>query len=99
MLLHSNPPTAAFCYNDIVALGVMKGLNDAGLTPGPDFAVVGYDDIQEAEFSNPGLTTVKSTPRLIGLRAAELLHQRINGLDSGPQRIILKPELVVRGSS
>lgn len=100
VLLQPNPPTAAFCFNDVVALGVMKGLNEAGLTPGKDFALVGHDDIQESAFSTPGLTTIKSSPNLIGTHAADLLHKRIIGdLDNGPQRIIIKPELVVRGSS
>jgi LacI family transcriptional regulator len=93
-----HPPSAIFCYNDIVALGVMIGLKEAGLTPGKDIAVVGFDNIQEASISNPGLTTVSAFPELIGMYSAELLHKRITGFDDEPQRIILKPELVVRES-
>jgi len=93
-----NPPTAAFCYNDVVSFGVMHGLKEAGLTPGKDLAIVGFDNIKEAAIYNPSLTTIAATPELVGAHAADLLHQRIRGLDEGPQRIILKPQLVVRES-
>ncbi|KIL35816.1 LacI family transcriptional regulator [Cohnella kolymensis] len=101
ILKHTNPPTAAFCYNDIVAFGVMLGLKEAGLVPGRDFAVVGYDNIEESAFTDPGLTTVMASPMLVGTNAANLLHHRITSktVDEEPQRIILKPELVIRGSS
>ncbi|RBW70694.1 LacI family DNA-binding transcriptional regulator [Bacillus taeanensis] len=98
-LRHSNPPTAAFCFNDLVAFGVMQGIKDMGLTPGKDMAVVGFDDVQEASISTPSLTTVSSFARLIGQHAADLLHQRIVNINRERQRIILQPELVVRGSS
>jgi LacI family transcriptional regulator len=100
MLKQPNPPTAAFCYNDIVAFGVMLGLKEAGLTPGRDLAVVGYDNIEESAFTDPGLTTVMATPMLVGTNAAKLLHNRITAkTNDEPQRIILKPELIIRGSS
>lgn len=99
VLLNPNPPTAAFCFNDVVAFGAMIELKKQGLVPGQNFAVVGYDDIQEASFFTPGLTTVRAFPRLIGSNAAELLHQRMMGQDSEPQQIIIKPELVIRSST
>lgn len=75
----------------------MKGLKDAGVAPGQDFAVIGYDDIEEAAYSTPGLTTIKGTPGLIGINAANLLHQRMRGsFDHKPRRIIIEPELVIR---
>jgi LacI family transcriptional regulator len=94
-----NPPTAIFCFNDVIAFGVMVGLKDAGFTPGQDIAVVGFDNIKEAATSIPSLTTVTSSPGLIGSYAADLLHQRIAGLETEPQRIILKPEIVERNST
>lgn len=100
ILKHSNPPTAIFCYNDIVAFGVMLGLKEAGLEPGRDIAVVGYDNVEESAVTHPSLTTVMASPKLVGTRAAELLHQRIlNTVENKPQRIILKPELIIRESS
>lgn len=99
LLRHPNLPSAVFCYNDMVAFGVMLGLKEAGLTPGYNLAVVGFDNIQEAAMFSPGLTTVSAFPQQIGTYAADLLHKRITGLADEPKRIILKPELVVRDSS
>ncbi|WP_400164176.1 LacI family DNA-binding transcriptional regulator [Brevibacillus sp. TJ4] len=98
ILTSPNPPTAAFCYNDVVSFGVMHGLKEAGLVPGKDLAIVGFDNIKEAAIYNPSLTTIAATPQLVGAHAADLLHQRIKGLDEPPKRIILQPELVVRES-
>src|SRR5690606_13390330 len=56
-------PTAAVCYNDAVALGLMLGLARLGRHPGLDFAVIGFDDISEAAVGVPPLTTVNADPR------------------------------------
>jgi LacI family transcriptional regulator len=93
------PPTAAFCFNDLVAHGVMLGLHDAGLKPGEDMAIVGFDNNNEAPLYNPPLTTVSSYARLIGSQAASLLQQRMVDESREHQRIILQPELIVRSSS
>ncbi|WP_400164600.1 LacI family DNA-binding transcriptional regulator [Brevibacillus sp. TJ4] len=98
ILRHPIPPTAALCFNDVVALGVMKGLKAAGMQPGPDFSVIGFDNISESAVHSPELTTVSTFPDKMGKHAAELLHQRIVGMVEPPKRIILKPELVVRES-
>ncbi|MDT8861476.1 LacI family DNA-binding transcriptional regulator [Alkalihalobacillus sp. MEB130] len=99
ILSQQNPPTAIFCYNDLVALGVMQGLRDAKVTPGEDIAVVGFDNVQESSLYTPSLTTVNVFARLIGSQAANLIHQRMLDQDRDIQRIILQPELVTRRSS
>jgi LacI family transcriptional regulator len=99
VLLQSEPPTAAFCFNDLVAHGVILGLKEAGLMAPEDMAIVGFDNNNEAPLYNPPLTTVSSYARLIGSQAASLLHQRILDHDRVNQRIILQPELIVRSSS
>jgi LacI family transcriptional regulator len=93
-----NPPTAALCYNDVVALGVMIGLQSAGRTPGVDFSVIGFDDIEEAALWQPPLTTVAIDPQGIGAAAAQLLINRINDPNGENQRVILEPRLMVRSS-
>ncbi|WP_227935617.1 LacI family DNA-binding transcriptional regulator [Alkalihalobacillus deserti] len=98
-LLLAKPPTAAFCFNDLVARGVMQGLKEAGLLPGKDMAVVGFDNVQETVIYSPPLTTIASFPKLIGTEAAKLLHDRIVDRDREQKRIILQPELVVRQST
>lgn len=98
-LLAERPaPTAAVCYNDVIALGVMIGLHDRGLRAGKDFAVVGFDDIGEAAMWRPALTTVAVEARQIGQAAAELLLRRIAAPDGKRERIILPSRLVVRES-
>lgn len=96
VLNQPDPPTAVICWNDIVAHGVMQGLEKIGLTPGEDIAVIGSDNIYESSLYSPPLTTLSAFGRLVGSQAAHLLQQRILDPDREKQRIILQPELVVR---
>ena len=98
LLLRLPQITAAVCYQDIVALGVMQALRKMGREPGRDFALVGFDDITEAALVQPALTTVSVAAKEIGRKAGELLYSRIQGNDEPPKRIILPPALVVRES-
>lgn len=79
LLQHPNPPTALFCYNDVVAFGAMLGLKEEGIVPGRDIAVVGFDNIQESALFQPPLTTVAAFPEKIGAYAAKQLHERMKG--------------------
>lgn len=98
-------PTAAVCYNDTVALGLMLGLARRGIHPGQDFALTGFDDIPEAALATPPLTTLAVQPRARGRQAAELLLRIVeqhgaHPYDSVPvQRTVAPVELVVRASS
>ena len=94
-----NPPTAAFCYNDTIAIGVMMKMKDMGMIPGKDLAIVGFDDIPETELISPKLTTISSAPRLMGVHAAHLLHNRMEGSTLESQSIVLEPKLILRESS
>lgn len=99
-LLERDPGlTAAVCYNDNVALGLMLGLLARGVHPGRDFALTGFDDIPEAALSTPPLTTLAVEPRARGRQAAELLLQRVREPEGLPRRLIAPVQLVVRGSS
>jgi DNA-binding LacI/PurR family transcriptional regulator len=66
-----------------------------------DVSVIGFDDIQSAAYQNPGLTTVRQPLRQMGVIAAETLLARINLPRQGeyPREIVVKPELIVRGST
>lgn len=94
----AEPPTAALCYNDVVALGLMLGLEARGLRAGRDLAVTGFDDVPEAALSRPALTTVATSARQIGQEAARLLLRRLADPQGPPERIILPSRLVVRQS-
>jgi LacI family transcriptional regulator len=99
-LFASDPaPTAAVCYNDAVALGLMLGLARLGRNPGTDFAVTGFDNIPEAAVGLPPLTTVNADPRARGRQAAQMLLQRA-AAPSLPRRAVIVPvELAERDST
>ncbi|MCB8837068.1 LacI family DNA-binding transcriptional regulator [Aurantimonas sp. VKM B-3413] len=91
-------PTAAVCFSDLVALGFMYGLSRAGLRPGIDIAVTGYDDIDEAAIATPSLTTVANGQSEVGSRAARALLQRLEGQPATDETVLIHPELKIRQS-
>ena len=97
-LARPEPPTAALCYNDVVAFGVMLGLRAAGRRVGNDFAVIGFDNVREAALWRPALTSVSIDPRLIGETAAYRLLDRVREPGRAPRRTILPAGLVIRES-
>ena len=90
--------TALFAFNDISAMGAIRALREANLRVPDDVSVVGFDDIQNAAYQNPGLTTVRQPLREMGRVAAEILLRRINrpGSDLYDRQTTVEPELVVR---
>jgi len=91
-------PTAALCFNDAAAFGVCDGLRARGKEPGRDFAVVGFDDVIEAETAVPALTTVSVDPQGMGRRAAQMLLKQINAGRVEPEAVVSSVRLVVRES-
>ena len=92
--------TAVFCANDQMALGLMRALTEAGrgVPSGPGgVSVVGFDDVPEAPYLIPPLTTVRQDFQAVGNRAIEILQAALAGR-STPDRLI-SPQLVVRASS
>jgi len=98
LLPGGDPPTAALCLNDAVALGVCDGLRARQREPGRDFAVVGFDDVIEAKSAVPALTTVSLDPQGMGRRAAQLLLKQINAGGPETEAIVTSVRLVVRQS-
>ncbi|MFS8115473.1 LacI family DNA-binding transcriptional regulator [Rhizobium jaguaris] len=98
-MLLAHKPTAAVCFNDAVAFGVCDGLRARRLEPGVDFAVVGFDDVIEAESAVPALTTISVDPQGMGRRAAQLLLKQINSGKVEAEAIVSAVRLVVRQSS
>ncbi|MEM8588965.1 MAG: LacI family DNA-binding transcriptional regulator [Pseudomonadota bacterium] len=92
-----NAPTAALCFNDVVAFGVLAGLRQRGLTPGVDFAVVGFDDVTDARHASPPLTTVAVDSFALGERAAQAMLRMVHG-DATPVEGVGDVHLVVRES-
>lgn len=96
ILASPNHPTAAVCYNDVVAFGVILGLWASRIVPGKDFMVTGFDNLSDSAFWSPPLTTLSCPPQEIGRRAAELLLERIFDPQKPTATIILDPVLVER---
>jgi LacI family transcriptional regulator len=93
-------PTAIFAANDMMALGAMLAIQEAGLSVPQDIAVVGFEDISTARLVNPPLTTVAQFQVELGRRAAELLFERLNGAVPPHGRTIEMPyQLVIRKSA
>jgi LacI family transcriptional regulator len=97
-LLLRERPTAAVCFNDAVAFGVCDGLRAHRLDPGEDFAVIGFDDVIEAQTAVPALTTISVDPQGMGRRAAQLLLKQINAGRADAEAIVSSVRLVVRQS-
>ncbi|TIC79775.1 LacI family DNA-binding transcriptional regulator [Nocardioides sp. GY 10113] len=89
--------TAVFCANDQMALGLLRALSEAGRSVPGDISVVGFDDIPEAAYLVPPLTTVRQDFTAVGQRAIEIIRAALAG-ETCPDRLIA-PELVVRASS
>ncbi|WP_182882975.1 substrate-binding domain-containing protein, partial [Microbispora sp. H10949] len=90
--------TAVFVANDHMAMGVLRALREAGRRVPEDVSVVGFDDVPEAAYFWPPLTTVRQDFGVLGRQAFRLLLQRIAGRDVESARLV-EPELVVRESA
>lgn len=89
--------TAVFCANDQMALGLLRALHESGRAVPEQVSVVGFDDIPEAAFLIPPLTSVRQDFGAVGRRAIEILRAVIEG--ETPPESLISPELVVRTSS
>jgi LacI family transcriptional regulator len=92
-------PTAIFALNDLMAIGALRAAAEAGCSVPGDLAVIGYDDLEIARFTNPPLTTIAQPKKEIGAQAVNLLVDRMSRKSRPPSRLVLAPELIVRGST
>ena len=90
--------TAIFCGNDPMALGVMRALAERGLRVPDDVSIVGFDDVPEAGYYLPPLTTVRQDFGQVGRQALSALVDRMSGAIPAGPRIRVAPELIVRAS-
>lgn len=101
-LLGMSPrPTAVFCANDLLALGVLQAMVGAGVRVPKQMAIVGYDDIEFAAAAAVPLTSVRQPAKRLGRTAAELLIAETRGDDQPVEhrQVVFTPELVVRDST
>ena len=92
-------PTAAFCANDLLALGLLQEYVAVDRSVPDDLAIVGYDDIDFAAAAAVPLTSVRQPRAMLGRRAAELLLDESKNPDHQHQQIVFTPELIVRAST
>jgi DNA-binding LacI/PurR family transcriptional regulator len=104
-LLQHDDVTAVFAANDPMALGLLRAVNERGRSAPQDISVVGFDDVPEAAFFSPPLTSVRQDFDEIGRRSLGLLLDRManaqgtNNGDGTPHGVVVDPELIVRQST
>ena len=92
-------PTGVLAMSDAIAVGVLRAARDEGLRVPEDISVVGFDDLDLSQFTDPPLTTVHQPIRLKGESAVRLLMSVVERRDPFPQQVRLETRLVIRGSS
>lgn len=99
LLRMPDPPTAVFCGNDILAFGAMAAVKEAGYRVGIDVSIVGFDDLEASEVTDPPLTTVRIPAYKMGRMGAETLIDLIEGRIEEPLQYILETDLIIREST
>jgi DNA-binding LacI/PurR family transcriptional regulator len=103
MLASGLPFTAVLAFDDLTALGVVRGLTCAGLRIPEDCSVIGFDEVLPAQVSTPTITTIRQPMKEMGLLAAEWVLDALQARDPGGKErakfFKAPPELVVRMSS
>jgi LacI family repressor for deo operon, udp, cdd, tsx, nupC, and nupG len=93
------PPTAIFCFNDEMAMGVIQTAKRRALRVPDDLSVVGFDDIRFARCVDPPLTTIAQPMRAIGEGTVRLLLEILIGRATPPQSVTLPHTLIIRSST
>jgi LacI family transcriptional regulator len=91
-------PTAIFAGNDMIALGVLRAIREAGLRCPEDVSVMGFDDLDIAEVTSPPLSSVSQSGYQLGTTAAHMLIERLHGDKAAGKHIVLKTSLSIRHS-
>jgi LacI family transcriptional regulator len=99
LLKLSAPPTALIAINDLLAIGALRAAKDLGLSVPENVSLVGYDDIQMANYMVPRLTTVSKDSIRLGQEAVRLLLERIANPNSPRQKVNIPPRFIVREST
>lgn len=100
ILARGERPDGIFLANDMMAVGCLIALKEAGLSVPEDVSVIGYDDVPIARFTSPPLTTMRVGVQDLGQKGLELLVKAIaREPDLNTQGIVISPELVIRGTT
>ena len=99
ILCQARRPTAMFCANDLMAVGVIRAAEEKGLSVPQDLAVVGFDDIDAGRYFRPTLTTLRPPLRELGEKAVDLLIEILQNPRRHPEQIPMTAKLIIRDSS
>jgi len=98
MMRHGHLPTAIFCGNDSVALGVMKALSEHDIAVPHDISIIGFDNIEMSAYSHPALTTIAIPTKELGRIAVKVMLDKLETSRSYPLKVYLPFSLVERES-
>jgi LacI family transcriptional regulator len=99
LLERRKPPTAVVAVNDVAAVGAYDAAEQMGIRIPTDLAITGYNDIPLAARLRPGLTTIHVPAQEFGRAAARMLLEQMVAGRREPKRVVLPPELIIRGST
>jgi LacI family transcriptional regulator len=100
LLAHHRSFTAVLSFNDMAAIGSIRALHDARLRVPRDVSVVGFDDIKEAAYQTPSLTTIRQPLHHMGELAVQILLGRLRSdAATAPPEMAVEPELIIREST
>jgi len=96
LLGSAHKPTAVFAMNDLMAIGAMDAIKEAGLSVPGDISVVGFDNRDASEFVSPKLTTAEIDLKSIGYNAAQIAVEKLKSKNNGKNKIIIPSKMVLR---
>ncbi len=99
LLALPNPPTGILASSDLAAFGAMRAIQEANLRIPHDVSVIGFDDVPEASYMLPLLTTVRQPLQKMGRLATQMLIESIDDPERPPRQIKLPTKLIIREST
>lgn len=99
LLALPTPPDAVFCYNDLMAIGAMQAILEAGLAIPDDIALVGCGNVRYSDYLRIPLSSVDQSTTLLGKHAGDLAIESMGETPSRPKKLRVAPTLVIRASS
>ncbi|HLJ86172.1 MAG TPA: LacI family DNA-binding transcriptional regulator [Candidatus Angelobacter sp.] len=99
LLAYPDRPTAVLTSNDLTAIGALRAITTAGLSAPHDISLIGFDDIELSQYTQPPLTTVRLSREELGRKAFDALFRSVEGLTKSGQEIGVSTTLVLRQST
>ncbi len=98
LLERPSHPTAVFCASDPLAIGAMRALKEKNIKVPEEMSIIGFDDIEDAFYSTPPLTTLHAPAKEMGYLGAKMIHKMLSDDDLTPMQIVLPCTLMERES-